>query len=246
MAGSILVWLSGIEVVQVNKIARTPSSPLHPPKVLEPTYRNRHVCHLDIDRPCSKLGVRRDAVETLNHVQISELRSDQRPLAAAEQSRDGTLGAKQRFPQLDVAAEFSRDAGEPVEVLGRRVGHDVAILRSSHNPPRPQRQTANDDEADIRLNEADEDLVERRRTQRARRAESRNSNSLRVREIVSSRFTTSGRCPSARSRSRRTRSPSGSCDCSLGGSAINSNTTALDTGNERLLASSQPCRRTEP
>lgn len=103
--------------------------------MLKRAYRNRHVGYLDIDCPCSKLGVRRDALETLDHVQIPELRSDQRPLAAAEQPRNGTLGAKQRFPQLDVAAELSRDAGEPVEVLGRRVGHDVAILRSPHDAP---------------------------------------------------------------------------------------------------------------
>jgi hypothetical protein len=61
-------------------------------------------------------------------------------------------------------------------------------------------------------NEPGEKLVERRGAQRARRAESRSSCSLRVSVIVSLRFTTSGRCPSARSRSRRTRSPSRSCD----------------------------------
>jgi hypothetical protein len=56
--------------------------------------------------------------------------------------------------------------------------------------------------------------------QRARRAASRNSNSLRVSEIVSLRFTPSGLRPSARSRSRRTRSPSTSGDRSLGCSTI--------------------------
>jgi hypothetical protein len=107
-----------------------------------------------------------------------------------------------------VATELGHDMGEPVEVLWCRIGHDVAVLRSPHDAPRPQRQAANDDEVNIRLYEADEKLIERRRTQRARRAESRNSNSLRVSEIVSLRFTTSGRCPSARRRNRRTRSPS--------------------------------------
>jgi hypothetical protein len=76
-----------------------------------------------------------------------------------------------------------------------------------------------------RRGRADEQLVKRRCTQRARRAESRNSNSLRVNEIVSARFTTSGRCPSARRRSRRTCSPSWSRGCCVDCSAIDPNIT---------------------
>jgi hypothetical protein len=60
---------------------------------------------------------------------------------------------------------------------------------------------------------------------RDQRSESRNSNSLRVNEIVSLRFTTSGRCPSARRRSRRTRSPSESRGCCVSCSAIDPNIT---------------------
>jgi HEPN domain-containing protein len=49
------------------------------------------------------------------------------------------------------------------------------------------------------------------RAQRARRAASRSSNSLRVNEMVSRRFIASGRSPSARRRCLRTRSPCESC-----------------------------------
>ncbi len=205
---SIPIWLSSVEVVQVNEVAWTPSGLLHRPKVIQRAYCNRYTRHLDINCPRAKLSVWQDAIEALNHIQIPELRGDQRPFAAAKQRRDGMLGAEQRLAQLDVATELGYKACKPGEVLRRRVGHDVAILRSPHDAPRSQRQAANDDEADIRLNETDEKLVERRCAQRARRAASRNSNSLRVNAIVSWRFTTSGRCPSARSRCRRTRSPS--------------------------------------
>jgi hypothetical protein len=131
----------------------------------------------------------------------------------------------QRLSHLDAATKFGHDMGKPVEVFPCRVGHDVAVLRSADDTSRPQRQASNDDEANIGLDYTDEKLVERRRTQRARRAESRNSNSLRVNEIVSLRFTTSGRCPSARRRSRRTRSPSESGDCCVNCSTICPNLT---------------------
>jgi hypothetical protein len=163
--------------------------------------------------------------ETLDHVEIAELRGDQRSFAAAQQRSDGMLGAEQRLSQLNVATDLSRDAGERVEVIRRRVGHDVTVLRSPYNPPRSERQATDHDEANIRPHEASEKLIKRRSAQRARRAASRNSNSLRVSEIVSLRFTPSGLCPSARSRSRRTRSPSTSGDRSLGCSTIELNTT---------------------
>lgn len=79
--------------------------------MLQHAYRNRHVRHLDVDRSCSKLGIRQDPLETLDYVEIAELRGDQRSFAAAQQRRDGTLGAEQRLPQLNVATELSRDAG---------------------------------------------------------------------------------------------------------------------------------------
>jgi hypothetical protein len=211
--GSILARLSGVEIIQVDEITRTPGGPLHRAKVLKRAYRDRDAGHLDIYCTGSKLGIGQNAVETLDHIQISEPCSDQRSLAAAQQRCDGTLGAEQRLPQLDVTTELNRDAGKGVEVLWRRVGNDVAVLGSPHNAPRPQRQAANDDEANIRLNEPGEKLIEGWCAQRARCAESRSSCSMRVSAIVSLRFTTSGRCPSARSRSRRTRSPSGSCGC---------------------------------
>lgn len=151
---------------------------------------DRHARHLDVDCARAKFGVRQDALKTLNHIQIPEPRGNQRPLAAAKQSCDGMLGAEQ---QLDVATVLGYKAGKLVEILRCRIGHDVAILRSPHNAPRPQCQATNDYEVDIRLSESDEEIIERRRAQRARRAASRNSNSLRVSEIVSRRFTTSGR-----------------------------------------------------
>ncbi len=234
---SILAWLSRVEVIQVDKITWTPGSPLHRPQVLERTYRNRHLCNLDIDRQRSKLRIRQNALQPLNHVQISEPCSDQRSLPTTQQRRDGTLRAEQRLPQLDVTTELSRNMGERVEILQRWIGDDVAVLRSPHHAPRSQRQAANDNEPHICLNEAPEKLIEQRCAQWARRAASRNSNSLRASEIVSSRFTTSGRRPSARSRSRRTRSPSTSCTCCFDRSAIEPNTTAPVTlktrGGER-------------
>jgi hypothetical protein len=121
----------------------------------------------------------------------------------------------------------TRNMGEHVEILRCGVGHDVAVLRPPHDTPRSQSQATDDYKPDVSLNEVTEQLIEERRAQRARRAASRNSNSLRVSKIVSSRFTTSGRCPSARSRSRRTRSPSKSRDCCFDCSAIDPNTTAL-------------------
>lgn len=71
-------------------------------------------------------------------------------------------------------------------------------------------------------NVAAEKLIEERGAQRARRAASRNSKSLRASKIASSRFTASDRCPSARSRSLRTRSPSRSSTCCVDRSAITS------------------------
>ena len=139
--------------------------------------------------------------------------------------------------QPNAATEFGHHLGKPVEVLRCQIGHDVAILRSTDYTPRTQRQASNNDEANIGLDDADEKLVERRRTQRARRAESRNSNSLRVNEIVSLRFTTSGRCPSARNLSRRTRSPSESRDCCVRGSAIDPNITEPMVGERVRHAS---------
>jgi hypothetical protein len=193
--------------------------------MLERAYRDRHVRHLHIDRPHSKLGVRQDALEALDHIQVAEPCSDQRSLTATQQRGDGTLRAKQRFPQLDMSSEFSHNVSKHVEVLRRRVGHDVAVLGPSHHTPRSQRQSADDDKADLRPNEATEKLIEERSTQRARRAASRNSNSLRASKIVSSRFTASGRCPSARSRSLRTRSPCKSSECCVDRSAITPNST---------------------
>lgn len=193
--------------------------------MLERAYRDRHARHLDVDGPGLKLTVRQDALETLDDIQIPELCRDKRSFAAVQQRSNGALRAEQRLSQLDVATKFGHDMGEPVEVFRGRIGHDVAILRSADDAPRPQRQASNNDEANIGLDNADEKLVERRRAQRTRRAESRNSNSLRVNEIVSLRFTTSGRCPSARRRSRRTRSPSGSSGCRSRRSAIDLNVT---------------------
>jgi len=123
-------------------------------EVLQRAYRDAHPGHLDVDGVRSQLAVGRDAVEPLDHVQISELRGDQCSFAAAKLGGDGTLGAEQRLPQLDVAAKLGDQLGEPVEVVGRRVGHDVAVLRSAYDTPGSERQTADDDEADIRLNEA--------------------------------------------------------------------------------------------
>src|ERR1700689_4980339 len=123
--------------------------------------------------------------------------------------------------------------GEPVEVLRSWIGHDVAVLRPTHNAPRSQCQATYDYKPDIRLDEMTEQLIKKRCAQRARSVASRNSNSLRVSEIVSSRFTASGRCPSARSRTRRTRSPSTSCTWSFGCSAIKPNTTAPVPSIER-------------
>lgn len=119
-----------------------------------------------------------------------------------------------------MAPELSHNVSKHVEVLRRRVGHDVAVLGPSHNTPRSQRQSTDDDKTQFRLNEATEKLIKERSTQWARRAASRNSNSLRASKIVSSRFTASGRCPSARSRNRRTRSPSGSLERRVDRSAI--------------------------
>jgi hypothetical protein len=185
-----------------------------------------------------KLGIRQDTLKTLDHVQIADPCGNQRSFAAAQQRRDGTLGAEQRLPQLGVATKLNHDVSESVEVLRHRIGHDVAVFRSPHNTPRSQRQATDDNKANIRLDDANEKLIERRGTQRARRAESRNSNSLRVSEIVSLRFTTSGRCPSARRRERLTRSPSRSWYRCLVRSSINANTIepfAGDPGEEGSL-----------
>jgi hypothetical protein len=137
-----------------------------------------------------------------------------------------------------MTAERRRNTGERVEILRRRIRHDVAVLRSSHDAPRSQRQAADDHEANIRPQEAHEKLVKRGPAQRARRAASRNSNSLRVNKIVSSRFTKSGRCPSARSRSRRTRSPSRSCECCSDCSGIDPTLPSRLTQNQTRGA---PC-----
>jgi hypothetical protein len=61
---------------------------------------------------------------------------------------------------MDVAAKFHHDVSESVQVLRRRIGHDVAVLRSPHNAPRSQRQATNDDKANVRLDEANEQLIE--------------------------------------------------------------------------------------
>jgi len=175
--------------------------------MLQCTHWDRHAGQLDIDRTSAKLGVRRDAVEALHHIQIAELRDDQRSLAAAQRRGNGTLRTEQRFAQLDVTTKLDYKPGEPVQVLRHRVGHDVAVLRSAYHAPRSKRQAADEDEPDIRLHEAREQLIEQRTAQRARRAASRNSKSLRVSKMVSLRFTASGRRPSARSRSFRTCSP---------------------------------------
>ncbi|HXN39935.1 MAG TPA: hypothetical protein VN892_18025 [Solirubrobacteraceae bacterium] len=87
--------MSGVEVVQVDEVTWTPGSPLHRPQVIERTYRNLHIRHLDIYSPGSKLRVGQDAVEALDHIQVSELFGDQRSLAATKQRRNGALGAEQ-------------------------------------------------------------------------------------------------------------------------------------------------------
>jgi hypothetical protein len=56
--------------------------------------------------------------------------------------------------QLDVASKLGHEPGEPVQVLRRRIGHDVAILRSTYDTPRSERQAADDDEANVRLDKA--------------------------------------------------------------------------------------------
>ena len=222
---SILTRLSRVEIVQIHKVTRAPGSPLHRPQVLKRTNRNRHARHLDIDRPRSKLRVRQDTLEPLNYIQISEPCSDQHSLAATQQHRDGTLRAEQRLPQLDVTTKLSRHMGERVEILRRWIGHDVAVLRSPNDAPRSKRQATNDNEPHISLDQTPEQLVKQRCAHCARRAASRNSNSLRVSEIVSSRFTANGRRPSACSRSRRTRSPSGSSVRCFACSAIKRNSS---------------------
>lgn len=75
--------------------------------MLQPTYGNRHSGQFDIDRAGAKLGVRQDAVETLHDIQITKPRGDQYSFTAAQRRRDGTLGAQQRFAQLDVATKTS-------------------------------------------------------------------------------------------------------------------------------------------
>jgi len=114
---SILSGLRCVEVVQVDEVTWTPGSPLHRSKVLERAYRNCRTSQLDIDRLSPKLGVRRNALKTLDHVQIPDLRSDQCSFAAMQQRRDGMLGTEQRLPQLDVTTELRREVGELVKVL---------------------------------------------------------------------------------------------------------------------------------
>jgi hypothetical protein len=67
--GSIQAWLGGVEVIQVNKVTWTAGSPLHPPKVLKHAYCDCHVCHLDVDCACLKLGVGQYTLETLDHIE---------------------------------------------------------------------------------------------------------------------------------------------------------------------------------
>ena len=114
----VVARLSSIEIIQVDKITWTSGSPLHRPKVLKCAYRNRHVRHLDVDRPRSKLGVRQNSLQALDHVQVTELCSDQRSFAATQQRCNGALGAEQRLPQLHVTAERSRNTGERIQISG--------------------------------------------------------------------------------------------------------------------------------
>ena len=144
----------------------TPSGPLHGSQVLERAYSDRHVRQLDVDRPGSKLGVGQDALETLDHIQVSELRGDQCSLAASQQRGDGALGAEQRLPHLDVTAKLSRNAGKSVEILRRWVGTTPQSFVPRTTPRRAHCQAADDHETDIRLNEASEELIKKRRTQR--------------------------------------------------------------------------------
>jgi hypothetical protein len=53
-----------------------------------------------------------------------------------------------------MATQVSKESGEPVQVLWCRIGHDVAVLRSAYHAPRPERQAADDNETDVRLDEA--------------------------------------------------------------------------------------------
>jgi hypothetical protein len=62
-----------------------------------------------------------------------------------------------------MATELSGKPSQPVQVLGRAVRHDVAILRPPYDAPRPERQASNEDESNVRMHKADEQLVKGRR-----------------------------------------------------------------------------------
>ncbi len=73
LVGSILARLSGVEVVQVDEVTRTPGSPLHRPQVLKRAYRDRKNPSSRIDRLGSKLRVGQDTLDTLDHPRPSSL-----------------------------------------------------------------------------------------------------------------------------------------------------------------------------
>lgn len=90
------VWLCGVEIIQVDEVTGTSSSPLHPPEILERAYRDGNAGDLDIQGFCSQLGVRRNALQTLDDIEIPQLSRYQASLATAKQCRDRALGAEKR------------------------------------------------------------------------------------------------------------------------------------------------------
>lgn len=172
--------------------------------MLERADANADSVYLDIGGLCVQVRKGGDLRVPLEDIDGTKLGCDQRPISRSEEDRD-RVGRQAAILDLYLPIQFTKDLGEPLEVLPGGLGYDIHVFGSTYVPPCADSQPTDQDKPYFRPTQTlKQDIGPKplfRQLFRALPAKvERNSLSA----IVSARLTESGRLASALKRLRRT------------------------------------------
>ncbi len=138
-ADLVVAFLGGFQRFQIVAIPGTLAGSLHLEQVLEGADADAETTDVNVARLSVEGGERRDLRQTLQYVDRTQLGRHQRTVAGPEEDRDG-LSGEATIPNLDLSIQFTKQLGEPLQILRGGIGHYVDIVGSPHIPPSPYRQ----------------------------------------------------------------------------------------------------------